>query len=187
VQESGPYNLLGWSHGGVLAHEIAVRLQAAGEQVASLTIMDAYPPQEGDRDPVIRKIGPVEEADPSANQAQPETTSGPEDELALIAGMIRRELGFMIFSDEELMIFARVYQNNTEIMRSHEFGMFDGNLLLISAAEGRPENYTADLWRPYVSGEIVESALPCAHENMGQPGVLAQVWDRISRWLGLDG
>ncbi|MGF6887852.1 amino acid adenylation domain-containing protein [Nocardia sp. GAS34] len=41
VQPSGPYHLLGWSQGGVIAHAIAALLQAEGEQVGLLAMMDS--------------------------------------------------------------------------------------------------------------------------------------------------
>src|SRR5205807_6296229 len=44
VQPSGPYRLLGWSFGGLVAHEMARQLQAQGEQVAAMIVLDAYPP-----------------------------------------------------------------------------------------------------------------------------------------------
>jgi thioesterase domain-containing protein len=40
---SGPYHLLGWSFGGLVAYEIARRLTAAGEEVALLAVLDAGP------------------------------------------------------------------------------------------------------------------------------------------------
>lgn len=43
LQPQGPYHLLGWSMGGLLAHCIAERLEQAGETVAGLTLLDAYP------------------------------------------------------------------------------------------------------------------------------------------------
>ncbi|GAA2819638.1 hypothetical protein GCM10010452_54950 [Crossiella cryophila] len=43
VQPSGPYHLLGWSFGGQLAHAIAGLLQAEGEEVALLAVLDAQP------------------------------------------------------------------------------------------------------------------------------------------------
>ena len=42
VQPEGPYHLLGWSLGGLIAHEMAVQLQDAGERVALLAMMDSY-------------------------------------------------------------------------------------------------------------------------------------------------
>jgi amino acid adenylation domain-containing protein len=43
VQEHGPYRLLGYSLGGIVAQEMAVQLQAAGEE-ALVVMMDSYPP-----------------------------------------------------------------------------------------------------------------------------------------------
>jgi acetoacetyl-CoA synthetase len=43
VQPHGPYLFVGYSLGGLVCMEIAQRLTAAGEQVALLTVLDAYP------------------------------------------------------------------------------------------------------------------------------------------------
>ncbi|MDL9944055.1 amino acid adenylation domain-containing protein [Gordonia sp. ABSL11-1] len=44
VQPTGPYHLLGWSMGGVIAHAMASRLIADDETVASLTMLDSVAP-----------------------------------------------------------------------------------------------------------------------------------------------
>ncbi len=44
VQPQGPYSLAGWSLGGNLAMEVAHRLEAAGDTVAFLGLIDAPPP-----------------------------------------------------------------------------------------------------------------------------------------------
>src|SRR5207344_1558020 len=43
VQPVGPYNLLGWSFGGLVAHAMATQLQSEGEEVALLALLDSYP------------------------------------------------------------------------------------------------------------------------------------------------
>ncbi|OKH85011.1 hypothetical protein EB75_01820 [Mycobacterium sp. ST-F2] len=43
AQPSGPYHLLGWSFGGVVAHAVAVELQRRGATVARLVLLDAEP------------------------------------------------------------------------------------------------------------------------------------------------
>jgi thioesterase domain-containing protein/acyl carrier protein len=45
VQPSGPYRLVGWSFGGVIAFEMARQLRAAGESVALLTLLDSRCPR----------------------------------------------------------------------------------------------------------------------------------------------
>lgn len=42
-QPQGPYRLLGWSMGGLIAHEMARQLEEVGEQIAFLGLMDSYP------------------------------------------------------------------------------------------------------------------------------------------------
>jgi amino acid adenylation domain-containing protein/non-ribosomal peptide synthase protein (TIGR01720 family) len=42
IKAKGPYNLLGWSFGGVLAFEIARQLEITGEEVANIFIIDSH-------------------------------------------------------------------------------------------------------------------------------------------------
>ncbi|HEU4556351.1 MAG TPA: amino acid adenylation domain-containing protein, partial [Longimicrobium sp.] len=44
VQPYGPYHLVGWSYGGVVAYEMAVQLERAGERVAFLGVLDTVAP-----------------------------------------------------------------------------------------------------------------------------------------------
>lgn len=41
VQPEGPYSLLGWSYGGIVAHEMACELRKAGQAVGMLALLDA--------------------------------------------------------------------------------------------------------------------------------------------------
>jgi nonribosomal peptide synthetase DhbF len=40
VQKQGPYTILGWSLGGIIAHEIAAQLETKGDQVENLILLD---------------------------------------------------------------------------------------------------------------------------------------------------
>lgn len=50
VAPEGPYHLLGWSFGGLVAFELAYELERAGESVVFLGLMDAHPFGEGTED-----------------------------------------------------------------------------------------------------------------------------------------
>ena len=41
IYPTGPYNLLGWSFGGVVTHELAIELQRRGCVIARLILLDA--------------------------------------------------------------------------------------------------------------------------------------------------
>ena len=43
LQPAGPYHLLGWSFGGLVAHELAAQLQEQGQPVALVALLDSYP------------------------------------------------------------------------------------------------------------------------------------------------
>nr|WP_230598929.1 non-ribosomal peptide synthetase [Xanthomonas albilineans] len=43
IQPQGPYRLLGWSLGGLIAHAMTAQLHADGQEVELLVMLDAYP------------------------------------------------------------------------------------------------------------------------------------------------
>jgi len=185
LQETGPYYLLGWSFGGIVAHEVAVQLQAAGQQV-HLIIMDGYPPDHGaDPAPASGEDDPAEL--PGTGSSTGEEAPAHDRPPAEIVSRLRQEWGYMLagISDEELMTSMRVLKNNRRLALEHSFGEFAGDTLLIVAAKGRDQDDApaAAGWRAYITGEIIESWLPCGHMEMAQPEMLTQVWDRISMWL----
>jgi thioesterase domain-containing protein len=163
VQPAGPYHLLGWSSGGLVAHEIAVQLQAAGEQVASLTIMDAYPGTE-----------------PDNPQPGPDTSAA----LATTQARIRARFSGHLpgtLSEEEYQRLAQISHNNSELPRHHQPGTYNGQALLLTAAHDTPQPHqAAERWQPHITGPITTISLPCAHRDMCQPDILAQVWSAIS-------
>ena len=176
VQASGPYRLLGWSLGGNVAHEMAAQLRASGEETA-LIIMDAHPP----------RWETVPEA--SDDTGIVPRVVGHDPELTDRVDTLRRENQRSVawISDEELASYVRIFENNMRIVRAHEAGMFDGDLLLVTAAEDNPEEVSvAAMWEPYVSGEISECSVQCKHTEMNRPEVLAQTWSHISTWLELE-
>ncbi|HEX2577906.1 MAG TPA: AMP-binding protein, partial [Aquihabitans sp.] len=71
VRPHGPYALYGFSLGGLIAYEMAVRLRAAGEQVALLAIGDTAAPvdhrsPETGRERVARHVARIRALDPVA-------------------------------------------------------------------------------------------------------------------------
>jgi thioesterase domain-containing protein/aryl carrier-like protein len=174
VQGSGPYRLVGWSFGGIVAHEMAVQLRASGEETA-LILMDAHPPR--------RETGSAASGDAGRVPGAVEAPGLAETVDRLRRGNERMLAGVF---DEELANYVRVRENNARIFSAHEPGMLDGDLLLVVAAENNPEDLSAAaMWEAYVAGEISESRVQCKHIEMGRPDMLAQTWGHISTWLEL--
>jgi thioesterase domain-containing protein len=183
VQETGPYHLLGWSFGGIVAHEMAVQLQASGEQVAALVIMDAYPRATVTEPAAAGDVrGRFSTADRPGNDGHGD--AGPDRVPPSLTERIRREQGgvFAVVPEEELRAIQRIIENNVRLNRSHKPRKFAGNILLLVAAETAPSNPIMK-WEPYVSGKIQESRLPCAHLDMARHDMLARAWESIAIWL----
>jgi amino acid adenylation domain-containing protein len=174
VQPAGPYYLFGWSFGGIPAHEIAVQLQALGEEVAAVILMDTAPP--------------------SPETARVPRTADTADDLARLVERARKEAGEILgaISDDEVALLARTYQKNMAIWNDHEPGRFAGNALLLTAAgategtEATEDEHDDGRWAPHITGEISEIRIPCGHMEMIRPDMLALVWAGISSWLGLE-
>jgi thioesterase domain-containing protein len=56
VQPQGPYHIGGYSFGGLVAYEMAQRLQADGEEVALLALFDTYPGKMESRTSQLRNL-----------------------------------------------------------------------------------------------------------------------------------
>jgi thioesterase domain-containing protein/acyl carrier protein len=205
VQASGPYHILGFSFGGVVAQEIAVQLRAVGDQVGALVIMDAAPGGTN-----VVNVGPPEtqssapkppdqeDAFPRGQEDEPrpdledvprrdqEDMLRPDQEAVLL-----RDQGFFAaMSDEEFAMFQRDLNNSEVMQHAHVPRKFDGDALLVVSTKGEHGDSGSRLgverWRPYISGEISEVQVPCVHTQLIRPEMLAKAWRGISAWLGLD-
>jgi thioesterase domain-containing protein len=168
VQENGPYHIAGWSFGGLVAHEVGVQLQAAGEQVAELILFDAFPADpdrvaDDARWPVKFRYVPT------------------LDEI--IEDMYRESALIPVgLSQQEIMVLARFRQNNIKIGLVHEPAKFDGDLILIVAAESHPGRETvAGPWKNHVSGTIHEAFVPCLHNDMFRPDMAGRTWAEVEQ------
>jgi thioesterase domain-containing protein len=181
VRPNGPYRLLGWSMGGMVAHEVAVQLQAAREEVA-LILLDAYPPSTRTKAGSAEGHGTKGPAD--LDQAP---APDPDADLQALREWIRGAEGLVGgLSDEECLRLARLSQNNQRMAAEHAYGRFDGDVLLL-VAEERPENSpTASAWEPYVSRTISEVSFPCRHRHMVDPQWLGEIWSAIAGWMGTE-
>ncbi|GDY52001.1 hypothetical protein SVIO_026240 [Streptomyces violaceusniger] len=83
---------------------------------------------------------------------------------------------------EEHEAYVRIVRNNTKILLAHQTRKTAGNLLLISG-DSDPK---ADLWRPLVSGEVLEHTLDFSHrELLLNSEAVRRIWDIVANELGL--
>ncbi|MEV0275791.1 amino acid adenylation domain-containing protein [Streptomyces sp. NPDC050610] len=183
VRPHGPYRLLGWSVGGVIAHTVAVRLQEEGEEVELLAMLDAYPsdqwrgragPKEADALGALLRMAGFE-FDASGTLTREQVTTTLRTEGSALASL----------SDYTLTAVVDIVVNNATLMREHRHRVFDGDVLFFTATAPRAEDWlTRDAWRPYVTGGLVNRDIDCLHPQMTQPGPIAEVAEAVAGYLG---
>ena len=153
VWPSGPYRLLGWSFGGLAAHAIATRLQAAGGEVDLLVTLDAQPMDDYPPVPDARAVLANLLREHGGDEVTPEVLDRIRATDPGLARLLERNLeGSM-----------RTTTNLAAIMRTFSPRPFHGDLLCF-VAEADPGS-----WRSHVTGEIEVHALACNHQRMLGP------------------
>ncbi|MBM7169126.1 AMP-binding protein [Streptomyces sp. G44] len=147
VRPHGPYLLLGTSFGGPVAHEMAVRLRASGEEVALLAVVDAMPkPPEAVRTPLA----------PAVVEAE--------------ARRILREDGAALegIGEHRLAALAEAIANHVVLGRSWVPSRYDGTVTLFAATrdpEAIPTEEKAAAWRRAATAVDIHQ-LACAHAEV---------------------
>ena len=188
VQPHGPYRLLGWSFGGVVAHALATRLEQLGERVELLALMDAYPARP---DAAAAPRGPRELmellVDGLSREAREELPDSFFDRFdpAAAAAVLRRAdpvLAGLAAGDVETLV--RAAARHSEIMRVYRPHAFTGDLLFFTATRTRePGTPGAAQWRGYVQGEIASHDIDAAHLELAGPRPLAEIGRILAREL----
>jgi thioesterase domain-containing protein/acyl carrier protein len=190
IYPAGPYNLLGWSFGGVVAHELAIELEQRGCVVARLLVLDAQPSMDsylisqnhalGEkhvREELLRFYrGNIAEQDESLAYEQVE-------ELVCERGAV----DFPRYKQLLDLIIQNV-NSSIELYRPHEPGVFDGDITIFSAERVDSDRSSSlrQAWRPYVAGDITLYSIDCTHEEMLTTESLSMYGEQLKHSLVLE-
>ncbi|MEU1815643.1 amino acid adenylation domain-containing protein [Streptomyces roseifaciens] len=176
VQPEGPYRLLGWSTGGIIAQAMATRLQDLGHEVELLAILDAYP-AEGFRELPVPDQAEALEALLAMGGYGPDSLEGKPFELAHVTDVLRRE-GSPLASLDDATIEAlnRTYLNTNHLVRAFDHRVYEGDVLFFRATvDTIDDELTPETWTPYVTGRIDNTDVACSHKDMTLPEPIAHI------------
>ncbi|WP_058047800.1 amino acid adenylation domain-containing protein [Streptomyces roseifaciens] len=196
VQPHGPYALLGWSFGGIVAHELAVRLQEEGEEVSALVLMDSYP--NGPAGAPGALGAPSTPAAPAATGPDLPGLQDPRDPAAVRA--VFESLGhdpdaaaepgspLALLGAGKLEAVTRVFTENAAMQDAFTPRTFRGDVLLIEATEGKPEGaLRPDAWAAHVTGRVHVHQVAGLHGELTRPVHLAGIGPVVAAWCGGEG
>lgn len=189
VQPDGPLHLAGWSFGGTVAYEMAVRLERAGERVGSLTVIDSS------------VLGT------DAITAQPEAESGdalalfgrglldlPPDELIaftqdeamaeLLSQARARELVPAGAGGETIKRMAAVYLANSRATnRYRATAVLNTDIHLVRSTRRHPElggpQVGPESWRALTRGRVHETRVDADHWSIVEPPHVATLAEAL--------
>ncbi|SEE29322.1 non-ribosomal peptide synthase domain TIGR01720/amino acid adenylation domain-containing protein [Rhodococcus jostii] len=174
IRPSGPYRLLGWSLGGVIAHAMAVRIQAAGEGVELLAMMDSF-----------AGASAVEEG--SATQVSVSELLGgfaieetaleriPDRSLSGVAVALADLSGHSVEQAEQVVgRLVSTAERNSRLMSEYSPPRFDGDIVFFTAAaDDATGEIAARGWVNAVTGVVRNHAVAVTHWQMTSPDALA--------------
>jgi thioesterase domain-containing protein len=183
VQPHGPYHLLGWSFGGIVAYAMACRLQQIGEQVALLAIMDSYPSDDERQSSEMSEQKLMEELAPMLGLDQPALKGRRLDfktvyEEAKKAGEIPPEFDERIARRNMEMLL-----HNSRLERKFRAGAYQGDILFFFADKKETGHRLPSAWTSYVSGKIDVHSVHCKHYEMTEPAPLKAIGKIVNERL----
>jgi thioesterase domain-containing protein/acyl carrier protein len=143
-QPVGPYFLGGWSMGGVIAFEMARQLQQQGQQIAMLSLIDAHPPDNEEKEFKWENLLSIFALDLGLTY---ENLSTPVKEIATLPQMVQfrrvwveaRRVG-VVPSDMTLIEFRKLFDTfriNLNIMHRYRGGQYQGRITLFCPEEDK--------------------------------------------------
>ncbi|BCO83874.1 hypothetical protein MINTM011_22090 [Mycobacterium paraintracellulare] len=188
VDPTGPYNLLGWSFGGVVAHEIAIELQRRGCSIARLILLDAL---------LTVPNSDVLNSDVLVEKALEEVLRFcridiPDEPLTYeLAEELLRERGIVELARYKPLLDSIVRNDDTNLAlaRDHEPGVFNGDVDVFAAVGDDDDQSSSPLqsWRPHITGEIHCYAVDSRHQEMLNTESLTQYGQQLKVLLELEG
>ncbi|MEU3000944.1 alpha/beta fold hydrolase, partial [Streptomyces sp. NPDC006995] len=183
VQPSGPYHLVGWSFGGLVAHEVATLLVEAGEEVALLANLDQTPYDASWEDedytlPTERDV--LETLLDFVGYDLADLPEGPLDHAWVMETIRGRDSALGSLEEHHITAFMQVGINNHRLSADYRPRGFDGDLLMFVSTVGTDDPTgkaasSADCWRPYVKGEVRTHLIDAHHGNLLQPEPAAEI------------
>ncbi|HET8888391.1 MAG TPA: amino acid adenylation domain-containing protein [Candidatus Angelobacter sp.] len=193
VQPSGPYQLGGWSLGGLLAWEIARQLTDEGETVGLLALIDTYPIDNASSDKTLedsdvlrwfagdmaRLLG--KDADAMRNSFE---ELGPEEQWTMVQNAL---VQYGVVPGEnahaEMTRLIEIFSRNFRAMERYSLRQAEQNILLLLAAEGQAPEQLARQWEQWAGGGVECHSIPGDHYTMIRRPNVTVIAEALSRRL----
>ncbi|MFG1785856.1 thioesterase domain-containing protein, partial [Rhodococcus oryzae] len=193
VQPEGPYNLIGWSLGGVIAHAMAAQLQSEGDEVALLAMMDSFAERPADgvladramtAGDLLGGLLPALVADAPEGSAEALSAEVLSEEM--LGGFVENlPAPFNALGAERITAAVEAAGASVAVMDAYMPATYKGDLVYFAALADDPSGSVgAGTWQDGIDGRIMTHGIDETHWGMASPAALAaigaalrEVWD----------
>jgi thioesterase domain-containing protein len=185
VQPHGPYHLLGWSFGGLVAHAVAARLEEQGEEVALLGLLDAYPLPDGFTAPTItgREVLTAFLGERAADL--PLLCADLTPDPLELSTVLRREDPILgaLDTPQSIAVIEATAAHLAMRYRYVPERRFTGNAVFFNALRTPAALTGADAWAPYILGRVEEHDIDSAHWDLTTTEPLREIGKVLAEQL----
>ncbi|MDR3463433.1 MAG: amino acid adenylation domain-containing protein [Beijerinckiaceae bacterium] len=175
VQPNGPYHLLGWSFGGLVAYAIAARLEQEGEMPGVVALLDAYP---------VRGAGqsmPLDDDELLDDQLQMIGAIVPPRREAPLRDTLLADRGVLSsLRPRDIDALVRITRNNVKMATGWDPPRLRGDLDLFIANAGLAPPFD---WTTRVDGIVHRHLIACRHGDMMKPVPLTTICGGLEKAL----
>nr|WP_265339035.1 thioesterase domain-containing protein [Mycobacterium marinum] len=168
---TGPYYLLGWSFGGVLAHQIAIELHHRGHTDTRLILLDSLPTLDTNTNP----------------------TTTPRNDHQTLQTLLGHH--HTTIPDDQLHHLTTNHNNNITLYQHHQPHTYTGPTLLIAAEHTPPPNhppyesthtkaaYLLHAWQPHLTGPTTTHSTNSTHHQLLHPNHTPTYTNHLKNFL----
>ncbi|MEV7126763.1 amino acid adenylation domain-containing protein [Streptomyces sp. NPDC093260] len=183
VQPHGPYHLLGWSFGGLVAQAMATRLLQDGDDVGLLALLDSYPVPPGDAEPPDLHKAVSSLLHDTSRLTADHRLRDVEDAVRFL-----RTEDLILGEFDESTIRAALAATTHHIDLANRFvpRPYTGDVHFFRAMGDAGEPPSPELWKEFVQGRFLVHELPCGHQEMADPETAARIGAKVTEALSED-
>ncbi len=199
IQPDGPYRLLGWSFGGLVVYEMSRQLQASGEEVSFLCMLDALiatgkPPREkwSDRQALfymMKVYDLIKSADDMAEVEKAVTTAADDQQLLqrALEFLKQRQIYPESYNLEDLSRNLSAIKEMIHMSMHYRPGRYAGNLVYVRAMDEEHNlNEVVGRWASLIDGSLDLKKVNVRHNRMFEDTHIGEIGTIVSSCLSLE-
>lgn len=189
VQPEGPYHLLGWSLGGIMAQAVATALEADGEEIGLLAVLDTSPPEPGSqgtgtREEILAQMYEGYGKIYGVPDGAPEEPTADRMRAQIVEWYGEGSSELRYLGPEHRAAALEISINNAYLAAARRPDVLRADLLLVLATRKRLEAVVPEAWEEFLAGRMEIVEVDCEHSQMMDPGPAEQIARIVAPRIG---